>query len=66
MGKPIVVVTNHFLGEVEARIERDALGEAGRAVHDDVDAGHFDIEKPAGFDHFESLVEERGVIDGDL
>ncbi len=39
----------------------DALG-----VDDDVDAVHFDVEEPAGFDHFEAFVEEGGGVDGDF
>ena len=35
-------------------------------VHDHIDARHLDVEKPARFDHFQALVEERRGIDGDL
>src|SRR4051812_49640084 len=35
-------------------------------VNDDVDPCHFDVEKPAGLDHFEAFVEQGGGIDGDL
>src|ERR1051325_8184326 len=27
---------------------------------------HFDVKKPASFDHFESLIEERCRVDGDF
>src|SRR5438445_8912228 len=30
------------------------------------DAADFDVEEPAGFDHFQALVKQRGRIDGDL
>lgn len=39
----------------------DALG-----VDDDIDASHFDIEEPAGLDHFEAFIEERCGVDGDF
>jgi hypothetical protein len=29
-------------------------------VHDHIDAIHADAKQPAGFDHFEAFVEERG------
>ena len=38
----------------------------GLRMDDDFHAGHLDIEKPAGLDHFEAFVEERGGVDGDL
>ena len=37
----------------------DALG-----MDDDVHAVHWNIEKPAGFDHFQPLVEHGGGVDG--
>ncbi len=35
-------------------------------MHDHADARHLDVEQPARFDHFQSLVEERRGINGDL
>ena len=32
----------------------------------DADARHFDVEKPARFDHLETFVEKRGGIDRDF
>ena len=36
------------------------------AVHNDVDVVRLHIEKPLGFDEFESLIHERGAVYGDL
>src|SRR5687768_3162010 len=35
-------------------------------MDDDVHTIHFDAEEPARFDHLQTLVEERGGIDGDF
>ncbi len=62
----------------QAHVRRGKLGEHGAIdkfdhgmndalrVDNDADAVHADVEEPAGFDHFEAFVEERGGIDGDF
>ena len=48
------------IDELDHRVD-DAL-----RMDDHVDAVHVDAEEPAGLDHFQALVEERGGVDGDL
>ena len=54
------------LGEDRAVGEFDHGVDDALRVDDDIDASHFDIEEPAGLDHFEAFVEERGGVDGDF
>ena len=69
-------VTAYWIGKAHVGVaelrEHAAVDELDHGVHDalrmddDVDARHFHVEEPAGFDHFEAFVEEGGGIDGDL
>jgi len=54
------------LGEDGAIDEFDHRMDDALGVDDDLDAVHADVEEPAGLNHFEAFVEERGGVDGDL
>src|SRR5206468_4649971 len=54
------------LGEDVAVVELDHRVNYRLGVDDDVDLLGREVEKPAGFDQLQALVEHRGGVDGDL